>query len=177
MGSGRRGDRGPVHDDRSGNRSYLGEAGKYREGIEGILRGDLEKADQFVSALEARAMKIEAMREAADELGKLESYEKDIRNQIDEMRYKADLQSQYEKHVKGKDAGSLLTEAMMKGKELGGDHFEGNEDLLASAQEAFLSLARWLPSLTDRGGSCITCPVTQARPRTCMRNGPTLFVG
>lgn len=113
----------------------LGKAKEYREGIEAILRGDLEKVDEFVNALQARAMKIEAMRKAADELGELESYEQDIRNQIDEMRYKADLQSEYEKHIKGKDAGSLVSEALMKGKELGGEHFEGHEDLLASAQE------------------------------------------
>jgi hypothetical protein len=118
----------------------LAEANGYREGIEGILNGDLEKADQFVSALEARAMKISAMREAAEEMGELESYEASIRDQIDEMRYKADLQSEYEKHVKGKDGGTLLKEAMMKGKEIGGDHFKGHEELLTSAQQQLSKL-------------------------------------
>jgi hypothetical protein len=118
----------------------LTEAKGYREGIEGILNGDLEKADQFVGALEARAMKISAMREAAEELGELESYEASIRNQIDEMRYKADLQSEYEQHIKGKDGGTLLKEAMMKGQELGGDHFKGHEELLTNAQQQLSKL-------------------------------------
>jgi hypothetical protein len=118
----------------------MAEAKGYREGITAILNGDLEKSDQFVSALEARAMKISAMREAAEEMGELESYEASIRDQIDEMRYKADLQSEYEKHVKGKDGGTLLKEAMMKGKEIGGDHFKGHEELLTSAQQQLSKL-------------------------------------
>lgn len=115
--------------------SLLGQARGYREGIEGILRGDFEKANKFVSVLEARAMKITAMREAADELGKLESYEADIRRQIDEMRYKADLESEYEKHLKGKDKKEMVSEALIKVQELGGEHFKGHEELLASAQK------------------------------------------
>lgn len=113
----------------------LGEAKGYRDGIEGILKGDFEKADKFVSALEARAMKITAMREAAGELGELEKYEADIRSQVDEMRYKADLQSEYEKHLKGKDKKELVSEALMRGQKLAGEHFKGHEDLLASAQK------------------------------------------
>jgi hypothetical protein len=116
------------------------EAKGYRDGITAILNGDLEKADQFVSALEARAMKISAMREAAEEIGELDSYEASIRNQIDEMRYKADLQSDYEQHIKGKDASTLFKEAMMKGQELGGDHFKGHEELLTNAQQQLSKL-------------------------------------
>jgi hypothetical protein len=118
----------------------LADAENYRSGIQGILNGDTEQADQFVSALEARAMKIAGMREAADELGKLEGYEASIRNQIEVMRYKADLQQAYEKHLKGKDSGALVKEALMKGQEIGGGHFEGQEQLLSSAQQQLSSL-------------------------------------
>jgi len=109
------------------------EAKGYREGITAILNGDLEKADNFVSALEARAMKISAMRETAEALGELESYEESIRDQIDEMRNKADLQSEYEKHTKEKNVGDLVQEVFAKGRDMGGEHFQGHEELLASA--------------------------------------------
>ncbi len=119
--------------------SLIAQAKTYRDGMAELIKGNLEP-DKISSALEARAMKIAGMRELAAKKGELESYEAKLRQQVEEMRYKADLESHYKKHLQKQGDQDIVNEVMMKGKALAGNHFKGHEKELLAAQKSLNGL-------------------------------------
>ncbi len=129
--------------------ALMAQAKGYRVGMADLIKGSMEP-DKISSALEARAMKIAGMRELAAKKGELESYEANLRQQVEEMRYKADLESHYKKHLQKQGDQDIVNEVMMKGKALAGNHFKGHEKQLAAAQKSLNGLK---PGLFNKGNA------------------------
>jgi len=117
--------------------SLLDEAKGYTQSIEALIQGN--ETDKVTSALQARAMKIDAMRETSKQLRTFESDQQALKEQIEEMREKADLKNQFDEYAKDQTQNDLMKKTMSKSSQklsgLVSKHFEGHEEELAKAQK------------------------------------------
>ena len=96
---------------------YVNKAKKYKEDVIKILRGDFEN-DELTNALKNRLMQFKEVRGLSDEMASAEIIQNQYKEQLEEIKYKADLEEKYEEHVQSKDSVGIVNQIVDKTSQL-----------------------------------------------------------